>query len=76
MIRHARASRVEIVIEKRGERVQLSILDNGKGIADAAGRGGSGLNGLIERLELMGGRLRIESKPGSTRLVAEIPEPA
>jgi signal transduction histidine kinase len=76
VIRHARASRVEIAIEKRGERVQLSILDNGKGINKATGRGGSGLNGLIERLELMGGRLRVESKPGSTRLVAEIPEPA
>ena len=76
VIRHAGASRVEIAIEKRGGRVQLSILDNGKGIDNAIGRGGIGLNGLIERLELMGGRLRIESKPGSTRLVAEIPEPA
>lgn len=75
VIRHAAASRVEISIEKRGERVRLSILDNGRGIAAAADRG-IGLNGLSERLELMGGRLRVESKPGATRLVAEIPEPA
>jgi signal transduction histidine kinase len=34
---------------------------------------GIGLDGLGERLELMGGRLRIESKAGSTRLIAEIP---
>jgi signal transduction histidine kinase len=76
VIRHAAASRVEIGIEKRGARVRLSILDNGKGIDRAIGRGGMGLDGLNERLELMGGRLRVESKAGSTRLVAEIPEPA
>ncbi|MEA2647634.1 MAG: hypothetical protein QOG61_69 [Candidatus Binataceae bacterium] len=76
VIRHAAASRVEIGIEKRGARVRLSILDNGKGIDRATDRGGMGLDGLNERLELMGGRLRVESKAGSTRLVAEIPEPA
>lgn len=77
VMRHAGASRVEIAIEKHGERVRLSILDNGKGIGLATGRsGGIGLDGLSERLELMGGRLRVESKAGSTRLVAEIPEPA
>ncbi|MGD0288693.1 MAG: ATP-binding protein [Candidatus Binataceae bacterium] len=76
VLRHAGASRVEIAIEKRGERVRLSILDNGKGMGNATGRGGLGLNGLSERLELMGGRLRVESKTGATRLVAEIPEPA
>lgn len=73
VIRHSGASRVEISVEKRGSRVRLSILDNGKGIAKSSS--GMGLSGLVERLELMGGRLRIESKPGSTRLVADIPEP-
>jgi signal transduction histidine kinase len=76
VVRHANASRVEIGIEKHGSWVRLSILDNGKGIQNSNGRGGIGLNGLNERLELMGGRLRVESKTGSTRLVAEIPEPA
>jgi signal transduction histidine kinase len=35
-----------------------------------------GLSGLGERLELMGGSYRIESQPGATKLIAEIPEPA
>jgi len=74
VIRHSGASRVEISVEKRGSRARLSILDNGKGIAKSAS--GMGLSGLAERLELMGGRFRIESRPGSTRLVADIPEPA
>ncbi|HEX3409318.1 MAG TPA: sensor histidine kinase [Candidatus Binataceae bacterium] len=76
VLRHAGASRVEITIEKRREIVLLSILDNGRGIGRAAGRNGLGLHGLNERLELMGGRLRVESKPGATRLTAEIPRPA
>ena len=75
VLRHAGANRVEIGIEKHGEKVTLTILDNGRGIGAAASRGGIGLSGLRERLELMGGRLRVESKPGATRLVAEIPEP-
>jgi signal transduction histidine kinase len=74
VMRHAGASRVEIGVEKRGDRVRLSILDNGRGMRESGGSGGMGLRSLNERLELIGGRLRIESKAGSTRLVAEIPE--
>ncbi len=74
VVRHANASRVEIGIEKVGHCVRLSILDNGRGIGTTNGAGGMGLTGLNERLELMGGRLLVESKAGSTRLVAEIPE--
>ena len=76
VIRHAAASHVEIAIEKRGRVARLSILDNGRGIRAAPGQGGMGLSGLTERLEMMGGRLKIESKSGATRLIAEIPEPA
>jgi signal transduction histidine kinase len=32
-----------------------------------------GLGGLAERLELLGGTMRVESSRGMTRLVAEIP---
>jgi signal transduction histidine kinase len=76
VVRHAHASRVEIGIEKHGSWVRLSILDNGTGIHDRNGRNGIGLDGLNERLALMGGRLRVESKTGATRLIAEIPEPS
>lgn len=74
VVRHANASRVEIDIDKHGSWVRLSVLDNGKGIEGTINGSGIGLDGLSERLELMGGRLRVESKAGSTRLVAEIPE--
>ncbi|MBF6569592.1 MAG: hypothetical protein IVW54_12040 [Candidatus Binataceae bacterium] len=74
VMRHAGASRVEIAIEKRGGRVRLSIRDNGHGMRAGASPAGMGLSGLGERLELMGGRLKVESKAGATRLIAELPE--
>jgi signal transduction histidine kinase len=76
VVRHAEATHVEISVEKRGRIARLSILDNGRGIPETSGRNGMGLSGLTERLALMGGRLKVESKRGATRLIAEIPEPA
>jgi two-component system NarL family sensor kinase len=79
-MRHSGANRVEVEIEKRRSRVRLTILDNGYGVPAPSGNGatraGMGLSGLGERLELMGGSYSIESQPGATKLIAEIPEPA
>src|SRR5262249_36953261 len=76
VIRHAHAKHVEIAIERVDRLVLLAIRDDGSGIQRDATHESSGLAGVRERLELMGGRLTIESKPGDTRLIAEIPEPA
>ena len=76
VIRHAGASRVAIDVVKQGSRVRLSIRDNGRGIPAASATPGVGLKGLRERVELMGGKLRVESRPGATRLIAELTEPA
>ena len=75
VLRHADATTVEISVEKRGGQVRLCIADNGKGMSESGGRAGMGLGGLGERLDLMGGKLRIDSQAGLTRLIAEIPEP-
>jgi signal transduction histidine kinase len=80
VIRHADATRVAIAVEKSDGLARLRIDDNGKGLrtprnkAEAATSPGMGLTGLAERLELMGGRLRIERLDNITRLTAEIPE--
>jgi signal transduction histidine kinase len=48
------------------------IDDDGRGGADPVG--GSGLRGLADRVEALGGRLRIDSPPGrGTRIRAELP---
>ncbi|HEY6421408.1 MAG TPA: ATP-binding protein, partial [Candidatus Binataceae bacterium] len=74
VMRHAEATSVTVAIDRVGGVARISVSDNGRGMGAAAA--GSGLAGLRERLELMGGSLRIDSRPGATTIVAEIPEPA
>jgi signal transduction histidine kinase len=71
-VKHARASEVRVSIEAAGTNLSLSIIDDGIGGADS--RKGSGLIGLIDRVEAPGGKLRISSVVGSdTSLLATIP---
>jgi signal transduction histidine kinase len=70
--KHAGAARVAVSVTVRGGRVRVEIEDDGMGGADP-GRG-SGLPGLADRVETVGGTLQVVSVPGQgTRLVAEIP---
>jgi signal transduction histidine kinase len=73
--KHADASRVEIALRIRGGALHLSISDDGTGGADP-GRG-SGLIGLMDRVEALGGTIEIASPPGSgTRILVELPLPS
>jgi signal transduction histidine kinase len=74
VIRHARAKSVEITIDSTDAAARVSVTDDGCGIAANIGGEGIGLAGVRERLELMGGSLRVESQAGRTTVVAEIPE--
>lgn len=66
---HGRTARVEFAIEA-GEAV-LRIVDDGRGGAISPG---NGLAGMRERIEALGGRLRIDSRKGEgTRLEIRIP---
>lgn len=61
--KHADASKVEVILERRGENVLLVIEDDGKGFeteTDETG-GGFGLVGMRERAALIGAQLEIES---------------
>lgn len=66
--RHARATRVRIQIGKRGRWLRCLIADNGVGFtpanATASGLPGLGLLGIRERLNSVGGKLRIQSVEG------------
>jgi PAS domain S-box-containing protein len=76
--KHAQASRIEVSLAPCDGILLLSIRDDGVGGADAAR--GSGLVGLIDRVEALGGTIDIESAPGEgTSLVVGLPlevEPA
>jgi signal transduction histidine kinase len=70
--KHAQASVVKVCVDTEADSLRLSIEDDGIGGADAAK--GSGLIGLADRVDAIGGKMTISSHPGSgTSLLVTIP---
>lgn len=73
--RHANASYVNVTLLEEGERICLSVRDNGRGFETSEKRNTLGLVGLRERALSMGGELKIKSEPGKgTTVIAYIPK--
>ncbi len=71
-VKHAQATSVRITAERRNGKLVIEVADDGIGGAKA--NGGSGLRGLVDRVEAHGGTLRVESAPGhGTRVIGELP---
>jgi signal transduction histidine kinase len=75
VVKHARASRVSILLTRKSSSVSAVIEDDGVGFDLASARAdGLGLVGMRERIGLLGGRLLIESEPDAgTTFIAEVP---
>ena len=72
VVKHANASSATISVQERSGRLLVDVGDNGIGGADLGA--GSGLAGLADRVEALGGRLALDSPAGrGTRLSAELP---
>jgi signal transduction histidine kinase len=70
--KHSHASEVRLTALAAGETLALEVSDDG--IGGAGGGAGSGLRGLADRVEAIGGRLTVSSPPGrGTTIRAEIP---
>jgi PAS domain S-box-containing protein len=70
--KYAQASSAQISVSRVDGRAVVEVADDGVGGADP-GRG-SGLRGLVDRIEALDGHLEVESPAGGgTRIVAEIP---
>jgi len=70
--KYAGASRAAVTITAVAARLRVEVADDGRGGADPGG--GTGLRGLADRVEALGGALTVDSPPGAgTRLVAELP---
>lgn len=70
--KHAEATRVVVRCEVRGDALVVEIADDGIGGAQPGT--GSGLLGLRDRVEALGGRLGVHSPPGGgTTLTAVVP---
>lgn len=72
--KHARASRVEINLRSSIHELSFEVSDDGAGFDVAREAGGSGLRNMIDRIEGMGGRLKIRSTAnGGTRVSGTVP---
>ena len=70
--KHARASVVKVELSTRDEILRLAIRDDGVGGADPSQ--GSGLVGLSDRIDALGGTFHVDSPAGDgTSLLIEVP---
>jgi signal transduction histidine kinase len=71
-VKHSQATGVRVSAQRTNGRLVVSVEDDGVGGANEAA--GSGLRGLVDRVEAHGGTLRVESPPGAgTRVIGELP---
>ena len=71
-VKHAQASRVEVCVDCGDDSLTLSVRDDGNGGADPTR--GSGLIGLTDRVEALGGKISVVSPPGDgTSLHVRLP---
>ena len=76
IIKHSGASEAAVVVKLNGESVALSIRDNGRGFNAGlnGAASGYGLNGISERVRILGGVLNIDSRPGhGAAITVQIP---
>lgn len=70
VLRHARATRIGIVLSLEG-RLSVQVCDDGVGGVDPMG---AGIRGICDRVEAVGGTVLINSRPGRTQLSATFVE--
>lgn len=76
VVRHARATRVDLLVERRDDQVLVMVEDDGVGFdsARALSSDNFGLLGMRERADALGGTMTVETSPGKgTTIVVEVP---
>ncbi len=73
-IRHGKAKRIKVILEKDAQEIRLLVEDNGLGFDANHQPQGLGLIGIRERIEMMDGKFSISGHPGSgSQLSIELP---
>jgi two-component system sensor histidine kinase NreB len=79
IVKHAKASRVQVTLRRQRGKLVLSVSDNGVGFCAGEfqygkGETGLGIYGMKERVALLNGQFDIKSRPGrGTTITVEIP---
>jgi PAS domain S-box-containing protein len=77
ILKHSRAQHVQVTLERDVHEVLLSISDDGCGFdlnRMAGNRQGMGVQNIIERVRMLGGRVQLDTAPGrGTRVVVTVP---
>jgi signal transduction histidine kinase len=70
--RYAEAGAIRVLVGHVEDTLLVEIVDDGCGGADPSA--GTGLRGLADRIDTLGGRLEVDSRPGAgTRVSARLP---
>lgn len=70
--KHAKATRIAIILRQHRDVIELRISDNGIGITEDKRKGGLGLQGIEERIRALGGDWQLSSDNG-TRIIVKLP---
>lgn len=71
-VKHSQARELAVSLARADDRLEIEVRDDGVGGARLGS--GTGLRGIADRLDVLGGRLHVDSPPGGgTRLHAEVP---
>jgi two-component system sensor histidine kinase DegS len=79
VVKHARASKVKVNVQKKNDNITVSVQDNGSGFNYnpkllKMKQYGFGLLSIYERIENIGGTLQIDTAPGKgTKVVLKVP---
>jgi signal transduction histidine kinase len=72
--RHSGATEVEVRLRIEGQEVAAEVADNGRGFDPASAQAGVGLSAMRERVEAVGGKIEVKSRPGAgTGVTVRVP---
>jgi signal transduction histidine kinase len=73
-VKHGQASRVEVELGANDSTLRFEVRDDGRGFEPESAPQGTGLQGMSDRLEAIGGTLTVISTPGGgTKVLGEVP---
>jgi signal transduction histidine kinase len=72
--KHAHASRASVRLSENNAELRFEVTDNGQGFDPATTQQGTGLQGMADRIDALGGHVNVDSGPGQgTRIDGQIP---